>query len=98
MQRGYAVPLLRAKMLVVAHSFQLSTLMWTTNIVAFRSVPRLHPAGHCVALRKLIHRGKERLRHSTITAGALAAAGEPHIVYLKPTEQTSLRGVLGTFV
>jgi len=56
MQRGYAVPLLRAKMCVVAHSFQLSTLMWTTNIVAFRSVPRLYSVGYPVALRMLIHR------------------------------------------
>ena len=32
-------------MLVVAHSFQLSTLIETTNVVAFRSAPRLCRAG-----------------------------------------------------
>jgi len=57
-QLGYAVPLLWAKMCVVAHSFQLSTLIETTNIVAFWSVPRLHSAGHPVALRMLIRRPK----------------------------------------
>jgi len=33
------------EMLVVAHSFQLSALIETTNIVAFRSAPRLCGAG-----------------------------------------------------
>ena len=42
------------EMLVVAHSFQLSALIETTNIVAFRSAPRLCGGGYPVALRMLI--------------------------------------------
>jgi hypothetical protein len=43
------------EMLVVAHSFQLSALIETTNIVAFRSAPRLCGGGYPVALRMLIY-------------------------------------------